>query len=101
MRVPRPPARAAQPRTVGVGAPLPDIAGAVVEPVRAPVLGNRPDGKRVPFSSAMGGTLGNPRVAPGKAATVVAARRPFPLHLRGQAQAGGSPEGIGLAPADA
>ena len=81
MRIPGAPSRAAQPRGIFVGAPLPDVAGAIVEPVRTDVCGQGPHRERVPRSAAVRGGGGDPVVAPGIAAAVVAARGPFPLRL--------------------
>jgi hypothetical protein len=57
--------------------------------------------QRVPLASAMRGVAGNPLVAPGKAAAVVAARGAFPFDFARQAQPTKAREGVRLVPTHA
>src|SRR3954464_3814513 len=100
VRVPRSAARAAPAGRLDVGAPLPDVAGAVVEAVRAAVLWNGAHPQRLPLAAAVRGVCGDPLVSPGKAPPLVAARGAFPLRLAGKPQAPRAREGVGLVPAD-
>src|SRR4029077_14428716 len=92
---------AARPPGVRVRAPPPDVSGAVVEAVRAPVLRGRSDRQGVPPPAAMGGEPGDPIVSPWEPAPLVAPRRALPLRLGGKARPHPAGEGVGLVPAHA
>src|SRR3954470_10094207 len=79
--------------------PLPDVPGAVPEPVRAPARREAADRQRVPGAPAMVGAGGVPFVSPGGPPAVRAARGPLPFGLRREPRRDEPGKCFGLVPA--
>src|SRR5207237_10537101 len=79
----------------------PDVAGAGVESVRAPIRRKRSDRHRMAGATAVRGVRRHPIVTPWETPAVLAAGGTFPFRLRRQAHPERPRERLGLVPAHA